>query len=200
MADTGSPWNIPFAEPTDLVRDWPNLSEDVADAVAAGLTAANVGIGSNVVQTVKTDTFTTTTSGYQAVTGLSVTITPTSLSSKVLLLATINGIASSTANSHVYFRITGGNAGTFVGDAAGDRTRAASGMRMSTGFGTEATGLSFPITFLDAPNTTSPTTYQVEVSRFAGTVAINASTPATDGDVVNQGRLATAIVAIEVAA
>jgi hypothetical protein len=40
MADTGAPWNIPFAEPSDLVRDWPALSEDVADAVAAGLTAA----------------------------------------------------------------------------------------------------------------------------------------------------------------
>jgi hypothetical protein len=40
MADTGAPWFIPYAEPADLVRDWPGLSEDVADAVAAGLTAA----------------------------------------------------------------------------------------------------------------------------------------------------------------
>jgi hypothetical protein len=40
MADTGAPWNIPYAEPADLVRDWPALSEDVADAVAAGLSAA----------------------------------------------------------------------------------------------------------------------------------------------------------------
>ena len=37
MADTGAPYNIPFAEPTDLVRDWPALSEDVADAVVLGL-------------------------------------------------------------------------------------------------------------------------------------------------------------------
>jgi hypothetical protein len=40
MADTGAPWSIPYAEPSSLVRDWPELSEDVADAVAAGLSAA----------------------------------------------------------------------------------------------------------------------------------------------------------------
>jgi hypothetical protein len=41
MPDTGAPWSIPYAEPSDLVRDWPALSEDVADAVAAGLTNAS---------------------------------------------------------------------------------------------------------------------------------------------------------------
>jgi hypothetical protein len=42
VADTGAPWNIPYAEPTDLVRDWPALSEDVAEAVADGLDDAAV--------------------------------------------------------------------------------------------------------------------------------------------------------------
>jgi hypothetical protein len=37
MADTGAPYFIPFAEPTDLVRDWPELSEDVALAIVAAL-------------------------------------------------------------------------------------------------------------------------------------------------------------------
>jgi hypothetical protein len=36
-ANTGAPWNIVFAEPSDLVRDWPSLSEDVAESVADGL-------------------------------------------------------------------------------------------------------------------------------------------------------------------
>jgi hypothetical protein len=39
MADTGAPWNIPFATPTNLVRGWPALSEDVADAVVDALDA-----------------------------------------------------------------------------------------------------------------------------------------------------------------
>ena len=37
MPDTGAPYFIPFADPTDLVRDWPELSEDVALAVVAAL-------------------------------------------------------------------------------------------------------------------------------------------------------------------
>jgi hypothetical protein len=37
MPDTGAPYNIPFADPTDLVRDWPALSEDVALAIVAAL-------------------------------------------------------------------------------------------------------------------------------------------------------------------
>jgi hypothetical protein len=40
MPDTGAPWNIPYAAPTDLVRDWPALSEDIAEAVADGLDIA----------------------------------------------------------------------------------------------------------------------------------------------------------------
>jgi hypothetical protein len=37
VADTGAPYFIPFAEPTNLVRDWPDLSEDVALAIVAAL-------------------------------------------------------------------------------------------------------------------------------------------------------------------
>ena len=37
MPDTGSPYFIPYAAPADLVRDWPELSEDVALAIVAAL-------------------------------------------------------------------------------------------------------------------------------------------------------------------
>jgi hypothetical protein len=58
MPDTGAPWNIPYVESTDLVSDWPADSLALANAIAAGLDdAGNAGIGSNVVQAVKTDTF-----------------------------------------------------------------------------------------------------------------------------------------------
>jgi len=53
MTTTGSPWLIPYAEPSDLVRDWPSISENVADAAVAGL----VGAARNVSQTITaTDT------------------------------------------------------------------------------------------------------------------------------------------------
>jgi hypothetical protein len=51
MADTGAPWNIPYAEPSNLVRDWPALSEDVAEAVAAGLSATGLNASTTITAT-----------------------------------------------------------------------------------------------------------------------------------------------------
>jgi hypothetical protein len=87
MPDTGAPWNIPYADPTDLVRDWPALSEDVAEAVADGFDAvALAGIGSNLVVGSTTTTTTTTSTSYVN-TSLTATITPTTNTSKVLVIA-----------------------------------------------------------------------------------------------------------------
>jgi hypothetical protein len=86
MADTGSPWFIPFAEPSDLVRDWPALSSAVGTAVAAGLTSS---VDSRVVKQVAvgTDATNRTTTSASFVDGdISVSITPTSASSKILLI------------------------------------------------------------------------------------------------------------------
>jgi hypothetical protein len=37
MPDTGAPYFIPYVEPTDLVRDYPDASEDLALAIVAAL-------------------------------------------------------------------------------------------------------------------------------------------------------------------
>jgi hypothetical protein len=129
MADTGNPWFIPFAEPSDLVRDWPALSSAVGTAVAAGLSAAaNAGIGSNVVQAVKTNTFTSTSATFVTVTGLSVTITPSSETSKILLLGQVT---YGTGNDQTYgsFRFSGGNSTNYVGGASGGRIKQSGAVR-----------------------------------------------------------------------
>jgi len=88
MPDTGAPWNIPYVEATDLVSGWPTDSLALANAIAAGLDDAVVaGIGSNVVSTTKTDVWSAASTSFTDVTGLAVTITPTSATSKVLVLA-----------------------------------------------------------------------------------------------------------------
>ena len=100
MADTGAPWNIPFVEPTDLVRDYPAADEAQALAVAAGLTAAgNAGIGSNVVQSVLTTSITTSASSPVDVSELDTSITLSSSDSKVLVILSIvvEGDAEQTA-------------------------------------------------------------------------------------------------------
>ena len=40
MPDTGAPWNIPYVDDSDLVRDFPTADEAQALAIAAGLTSA----------------------------------------------------------------------------------------------------------------------------------------------------------------
>jgi hypothetical protein len=43
MANTGAPFSVPFAEPSDLVRNWPGISEDVADKLEEYLLLTETG-------------------------------------------------------------------------------------------------------------------------------------------------------------
>jgi hypothetical protein len=51
MPDTGAPWNIPYVEPADLVRDYPAADEAQALAIAAGLSSATFSAGTAIVAT-----------------------------------------------------------------------------------------------------------------------------------------------------
>ena len=200
MPDTGPPWNIPYVEPTDNPRVYPAASEDLADAIALGLSAAgNPGIGSNVVQTVKTDTFTTTSTSYTTVTGLSATITPSSATSKILVVAFVNfsgGILGNGAGDRGGFiRLVGGNV-SFVGDAAGSRVQAAAMDRNN-----QVTMSAATVVYLDSPATTSATTYTIEGRASAApSQAFAVNRTMEDGDNANIGRAASSIAVIEVAA
>ena len=191
MPDTGPPWNIPYVDDSDLVRDFPTADEAQARAIAAGLTAAG-GI-KQVVQTVKTDTFSTTSTSFTTVTGLAVTITPSSASSKVLLLGLIN--SGDTTSGSVKYRMTGGNSTVFVGDAAGSN-RVRSAVSVDTGVGAD-TVIAQSFVYLDSPATTSAITYQVEMSVNTGTGFLNRNR--NDLDTTRTPRVASSIVAIEVA-
>ena len=197
MPDTGAPWNIPYVENADLVSDWPADSLLVANAVAAGLDAAVLpGIGSNVVQTVKTDTFTTTSTSFVAVTGMSVTITPTSATSKVFVIVQL-AVGAAADNTFAITEMTRGGTSIYRGDAASNRVRAVFGGWDFPG-GQKAL-YSQTIVYLDSPATTSATTYDVRTrSQTAGfTAFINRS--GSDADSSASVRGASSITAIEVA-
>jgi hypothetical protein len=197
MPDTGLPWEIPYAAPADLVRDWPALSEDVADAVAAGLSAAGpAGIGSNVVQTVKTDTFITSSGTYTTVTGLTVSITPTLATSKILVIADVK-VGQTNSGRTANIRLVRGASALYVGDAASSRTSSSFGAVGQ--FSTAGFGMFGPtLVFLDSPNTTSSTTYGFEImSPNSGSAVVNRY--GDDADDSNRPRTASSITVIEVA-
>jgi hypothetical protein len=195
VADTGPPWNIPYAEPTDLVRDWPALSEDVAEAVADGLDDAS--LFKQIVQTIKTDTFTTTSATYTTVTGLTATITPSSATSKVLIVVQLTHSMHGAGTGYGHFRLSGGNATTYVGDANGSRIQGVFGGGAET-TQTIAT-FSGSMIYVDSPASASPVTYEVQ-ARTASNGAVFINRSSNDGNNAFNSRGASSITVIEVAA
>jgi hypothetical protein len=157
--------------------------------------APPAGIGSNVVQTVKTDTFTTSSTSFTPITGLSVTITPTTNTSKVLILAQIS-FSLNITTTFGFFKITGGNTAGFVGDANGSRVQALFGGTVDNDQ-RQAVLLATAV-FLDAPASDSPVTYQVEGQVPSSSLFVNRSN--NDPNTVGAARTASSITAIEVAA
>jgi hypothetical protein len=148
-----------------------------------------------VVQVVKTDSFTTTSATFTAVTGLSATITPRSTTSKILITAQVaHGL--NVALGYGHFKMTGGNTAAYVGDTAGSRIAAVFGGSMNAD---ERNNIDVSnIVYLDSPATSSAVTYQLEVRQSgSGTVFINRTT--TDIDNAFTPRGASTITLMEVA-
>ena len=130
MPDTGAPWNIPFLDGTELVRAYPDFSEDLADAVATGLSAA--GNIKQTVQTIKTDQFSQSISSGSVgsdITGLTATITPQSATNILDVTVTLN--AAIMEAGVILYR--DGSPSTFVGDTDGSRTPVSGGLRALDG-------------------------------------------------------------------
>jgi hypothetical protein len=149
-----------------------------------------------VLSTIKTDTFTVASATYTAVTGLNVTITPSSASSKILVMvqANVNG-PSDNVGGFVSLR-RGASTDILVGDSAGSRTQASAN---NAGIG-DALSTLRPATLvvLDSPSTTSATTYGVYVRSPAAVITyVNRSS--FDADNAYYPRTASTITVMEVA-
>ena len=147
-----------------------------------------------VVSTAKTDTFTSTSTTFIDITGLSVTITPQSATNKVLVFAQVTG-SEDVGTGPGYIQLVRGSTAIDIGDAAGTRVRASAAL--STPYATEP-GI-FGLVFLDSPATTSATTYKIQGRQAtAGTFFINRSD--TDSDSVLFMRGASTITVMEISA
>ena len=167
-----------------------NASGDITFAGAV----AGAGKILQVVSTTKTDTFTTSASSFTDITGLSVSITPSSATSKVLIIASVTGSGDpSTKTSFV--RLVRDSTAIAVGDTAGSRTRA-----FASQYGTNlSTTVSTSIVHLDSPSTTSSTTYKIQgFAETTGTLYINRSE--NDIDNYEYVRGASSITVMEVSA
>ena len=133
-----------------------------------------------VVTTNKLDTFSTTSQTFTDITGLSASITPSSTSSKILVLASI---AIGASNDFAYIRLLRGSTVIDVGDAAGTRVQV-TGASIYPNSAPSYILTQVPVMFVDSPATTSATTYKFQL-RYgsAGTAYINRT--ASDRDETN---------------
>ena len=129
-------------------------------------------ISINVIQVVSLSYSTgfSTSSGADTDTGLNLSITPTSSTSKILIIIT------------AYVRATGGGGNQYTYSktwrgAVGSGTLLVNGFAAMGNFGsTDIRGVD-STSYLDAPATTSATTYRFSLnSAYAGTVYLNSST------------------------
>ena len=168
------------------------------DMLASGaVTSALLPAGSvlQVVTTEKTDTFTTTSSSYVDVTGLSVSITPTSSSSKILVLFQING-SQQVGAGRAYLKLLRDSTVINAGATAGSRTRALGG------FSSADTSIpSTPVSgnYLDSPATASSTTYKIQIAMTAGSGTAYINRTVLDNDGADQLRMASQITVMEIA-
>lgn len=149
-----------------------------------------------VLQTVKSDTFSTSSTSATDITGLSVSITPTSSTSKILVMYDVK---TSMENFQMSLFLVRNSTAIYIGDAAGSRIRASSAICAvpdPTGFWRSA--VSQTSVFLDSPATTSATTYKVQCQVNAGTGYVNRSGP--DQDDVFRARTPSSITVMEIAA
>ena len=139
--------------------------------VPAGHTLYAPGHVIQVVSITKTDTFSTSSTSFVDITGLSVSVTPKSTSSKILIVVGITGIGTDVASS--------GATGFVLVRNSTNIAQATTGSLPFTGqlsnrlLGGTAFTLNSAISHLDSPATTSSITYKIQGRAAAGTLRIN---------------------------
>ena len=164
----------------------------------SAVTALPSGVGGKVLQvvsTTKTDTFSQAgTSTFADVTGLSVSITPSSASNKILILVNLN--TSATATKTTAFRLL--RASTAIGGGTASSSRqSAFGQAISNDNNHHE---SVSLNHLDSPSTTSSTTYKIQMitqSTFTGYIN-RSETDFNDAEAYSV-RTSSTITAIEIA-
>jgi len=148
------------------------------------LADANMPAGSvlQVVSAWTNDKFSYSASdtNYYDVTGLSLTITPSSASSKILLMASVL-VSTTNASYYSLMGVRFKRNSTAIGTGGGDFN---SGIANVTAADSSSAYASVPLFYLDSPATTSAVTYQIQIAqRIGGTVVIQVNADRGGGQI-----------------
>ena len=168
---------------------------------AGGLPSGSNGGIIQVKQTYKTDAYSLNQMTYADITGLSVEITPSSNSNKILIVCNLS--CGGNGNSYAGFRLLRGS--TNVGQSTAlDSENSGNTQDSCFAYGDESSQASYKLNtsshiFLDSPATTSATTYKLQVLTWSGTT-FRLNRPNSIGDAVYTMAGTSSITAYEVSA
>ena len=180
---------------TDRTLTLPDEAGTVLTTAGVPSSAMPAGSVLQVVSTEKSDQFTTTSTTFVDITGMSATITPTSSSSKILIIFSVGLVGNSTAGQFVYLKVNRDPSGLVsIGDQASARARVSAG----NGGTQPYSNSSLTITNLDSPSTTSAVTYNIQIrSQSTGTAKFNSR--GDDADSSAYGRSSASLTLMEIA-
>jgi len=169
-----------------------------AKIVDGAVTSAKLASGTGgkvlqVLQAVKTDTFSSAATSYTDLTGITLDITPSATSSKILVMTQLTMAVD--VGGQPALQLLRDSTSLNLGAAASSRTRA------TTSFFTEATWENTPVSiiYLDSPSSTSALTYKVQ--GFAtGSNVIYVNRSGADSDTAAYYRSGSSIVLMEIGA
>ena len=168
----------------------------VAGTVTANGAVLGAGGGKigQVLQTVKTDTFSSTTAdSFTDITGMTVAITPSATNSKILILGNIN----SGAGSNAHIRLLRDSTAICVGGASSSRSQVTGSAARNAG--SNHSMVNNGISFLDSPSSTSELIYKFQFLLYNSTTFyLNRSY--NDEDALYGGRSASTITVMEILA
>jgi len=175
---------------------------DITGLVAGALPSTVIGAGAvlQVVQTVKSDTFSASPAQtvFVDITGLSVSITPTSATSKILVFIDVTVGSSTQTTGTCNVRLVRDSTPIYIGNAAGSRARSI--MSFPYIADSQFTMFKYSGVYLDSPATTSSTTYKYQIAGQSSSYTVYVNRNHYDNDRWEDPRVASSITVMEIAA
>ncbi len=172
----------------------------IVDGAVTAAKATGFGKIAQVVQAVKTDTFTSSSGSLTDITGMSAAITPSASSSKVLVTVVMN-VGVTAADRYSVFQLVRGSTAICLGDASSSRTRGSFAHVRVDANGSANEVETKTITFLDSPSTTSATTYKMQgLVQTDSSPSFTVNRSGADADAAHGFRVASSITLMEVLA
>ena len=176
-----------------------NSTEYYSGSAWVGIGGSSAGKILQVVSATKTDTSTITSTTFADISGLSVSITPSATSSKILVFWSAN-LASAGNASGLLVRMMRDSTAIGIGDSAGSRPRVSGGYYVGDA-GAANNFAAVGGNFLDSPSTTSATTYKLQGVGYSGVTSVYVNRTQDDrNNAAFDPRLISTITVMEVGA